>query len=108
MGDFFFRLQSFICFEVRYCPAKRGNRAGSSRNEFDYSRRGTQAIFPLLGCRSYENFGLLIAHFSVLWLEKGVDQTEPPFWSAVSFLTPQLKNEVVRHSRNCDSREAEN
>ena len=33
-GDFFFRLQSFFCFQVSYCPVKRGNRAGSSRNEF--------------------------------------------------------------------------
>ena len=39
----------------------RGNWAGSSQNEFDYSRRGIQAIFPLLDCRSCEKFGL--AHF---------------------------------------------
>ena len=32
-------------------------------NKFDYSRRGTQAIFPLLDCRSREIFGL--AHFSI-------------------------------------------
>ena len=37
-------------------------------------------------------------------------QTEPPFLSAVSFLTKQLKNEllIARNSRNCDPREAEN
>ena len=50
--------QSFLGFQVSYCPAKRGNQAGSSRNEFDSSRRGTQAIFPLLDCRSCEHFGL--------------------------------------------------
>ena len=37
---------------------KRGDRAGSSRNEFDYSRRGTQTSLPLLDYRSCENFGL--------------------------------------------------
>ena len=41
-------------------------------------------------------------------MEKKVDETEPPFWSTVSFLTTQLKNELVRNYRNCDSREAEN
>ena len=37
-------------------------------------------------------------------------QTEPPFLSAVSFLTKQMKNEllIARNSRNCDPREAEN
>ena len=51
---------------------------------------------------SIENFGLLVAHFSICLLEKKVDQTE----STVSFLATQLKNELVRNSRNCDSREA--
>ena len=68
-GLFFFGdKQSFLCFQVSYCPAKRGNRAGPSRNEYDYSRRGTQAISTLLDCRSCENFGL--AHFSIFLLEK--------------------------------------
>ena len=32
MGDFFFEVtNSFFCFQVSYCPLKRGNRAGSSR-----------------------------------------------------------------------------
>ena len=34
--------QSCFCFQVSCCPVKRGNQAGSSRNEFDYLRRGTQ------------------------------------------------------------------
>ena len=73
-GTFFFLLQTqFLCFQVSYCPAKRGNRASSSRNEFDYSWRGTQAVFPLLDCRSCENFGL--AHFSIFLLEKKSDQS---------------------------------
>ena len=63
-GTFFFRLQSFFCFQVSYCPVKRGNRAGSSRNEPDYSRRGTQISFPLLESRNCEKFGL--AHFSII------------------------------------------
>ena len=47
---------------------KRGNRAGSSRNESGYSRRGTQTSFPFLESRSCENFGL--AHFLIFLLEK--------------------------------------
>ena len=56
--------QRFFCFQVSFCPVKRGNRAGSSRNESDYSRRGTQISFPLLESRSCDNFGL--AHFSIV------------------------------------------
>ena len=64
--DFFVEVASkgFFCFEISFCPVKRGNRAGSSRNESDYSRRGTQISFPLLESRSCENFGL--AHLSML------------------------------------------
>ena len=98
--------QTFFCFQVSFCPVKRWNRVGSFRNEFDYSREGTQISFPLLDSRSCENFGLLIFQFSC-WKKK-VYQTEPPFWSTVSFLTTQLKNEPVRNSRNCYCREAEN
>ena len=54
----------YFCFQVSFCPVKRGNRAGSCRNESDYSRRGTQINFPLLESRSCEKFGL--AHFSIL------------------------------------------
>ena len=67
-GLFFLRLQtSVFCFQVSFCLAKRGNRAGSSRNESDYSRRGTQTSFPLLQGRSCENFEL--AHFSIVQSE---------------------------------------
>ena len=45
----------FFCFEVGFCPVNRGNRAGSSRNESDYSRGGAQITLPLLDCRSCEN-----------------------------------------------------
>ena len=63
MWAFFFEVANivFFFFHVSFCHVKRGNRAGSSRNEFDYSRRGTQTSFPLLDYRSCENFGL--AHF---------------------------------------------
>ena len=67
----------FFCFQVSFCPVKRGNRAGSSRNEFDYSRRGTQISFLLLDCRSCDNFGL--AHF-FNFLKKKVYQRGPPFF----------------------------
>ena len=32
--------QRFLLFQVRFCPVKRENRAGSPRNESGYSRRG--------------------------------------------------------------------
>ena len=56
--------QIFFCFQVSFCPIKRGNRAGSSRNESNYSRRDTQISFAFLESRSCDNFGL--AHFSIV------------------------------------------
>ena len=69
MQDFFFEAANrvFFCFQASFCPVKRGIRAGSCRNESDHSRRGTQISFPLLESRSCENFGLLIAHFSIVY-----------------------------------------
>ena len=68
MGGFFWGgyKQSFFRFQVSYCPVKSGSRAGSSRNESDYSRRGTRISFPLLEGHSCDNFGLLIALFSIV------------------------------------------
>ena len=40
--------------------------------------------------------------------KKKLEQTEPPFWWTVSFLTTQLKNELVRNSCNFYPREAGN
>ena len=81
--------QRFSWFQVSFSPVKRGNRAGSPRNEFDYSRRGTQTSFLLLDCRSCENFGL--AHFSIFLLEKKkLIKRSPLFWSPASFLTTHL------------------
>ena len=69
-GLLFLRLQTefFFCFQVRVFPEKRGNRAGSFRNESAYSRRGTRISFPLLDCRGCENFG--VAHFATFLLKK--------------------------------------
>ena len=41
MRDFFFLMsqQRFFCFQVSFCPVKRGNRAGSPRNESEYWER---------------------------------------------------------------------
>ena len=64
VGLFFEVANRDFCFQASFCPVKRINRAGSSRNEPYYSRRGTQICFPLLESRSCENFRLLIAHFS--------------------------------------------
>lgn len=57
-----FLLSSWFFDPVRQ---KTGNRAGSSRDEPAYSRRGTQTSFPLLENHSNENLGP--AHFSVLF-----------------------------------------
>ena len=69
MGNFLFYVANrLFCFQVSFCPVKRGNRAGSSRNEVDYSWRGSQTSFSLLDCRCCENFWL--PHFSIFLLEK--------------------------------------
>ena len=73
----------------------------------------TQISFPLFESRSCENFGLLIAHFSIFLSEKKKMIKHSPHFDQlliVSFLITQLKNQllIVRNSRNCDSREAEN
>ena len=78
-GLFFWGCRVFFCFQVSFCPVKRGNRAGSSQNEFDYSRRGTQISFPFLDCRSCENFGLYVAHFSTFFVEKKRLSNRAPF-----------------------------
>ena len=99
----------FFCFQVSFCPVKRGNRAGSSRNEWVWLlSEGYPDQVPASRLSQLREFRTT-AHFSIFLLEKNVDQTEPPFWSTVSFLTTQLKNELrVLNSRNYDSREAEN
>ena len=68
-GLFYRRYSLIVPYTVSVCPVKRGNRAGSSRNEFDYSRRRTQTSFPLLESRSCEKF--VLAHFSILLLSPG-------------------------------------
>ena len=73
MRDFFFsgckqRCCYFPCyFQVSFCPVKRGSRAGPSRNESAYSRRGTQISFPLLYIRSCES--LVLAPFPIVQSE---------------------------------------
>ena len=105
MGDVFLwgYKECFCCF-----PVKGGNGAGSSRNESDYSRRGTQAIFPLLDCRSCEIFGL--AHFLIFLLEKKSWPNRAPILINCQFSDYTIEDEllIVRNYRDCDSREAEN
>ena len=83
MRDIFFEVagREFL-LSSSFCPVKRGNRAGSSRNEFDYSRRGTQTTFPLLDFRSCEGVGL--ARFSIFLLEKEVDEKQNPLLDQLS------------------------
>ena len=45
--------------------------------------------------------------FFDFFLEKNVYQTEPLLDQLSVFLTTQLKNELIRNSRECDSRKAE-
>ena len=44
--------QIHFCFQVGFCPEKGGNRAGFSRNESEYSRRG---IYPDQSSASWES-----------------------------------------------------
>ena len=46
-----------------FSPVKRGNRAGSCRNESDYSRRGTQISFPLLESSQADSYANTIPSF---------------------------------------------
>ena len=107
----FLRLQTeFFLFQVSFCPVKRGNRAGSSRNEFTLGEvpRPVSGVSIVAVAIISDYFILRSSSFFNFLPRKKVDQTEPPFWSTVSFQTTQLKNERVRNFRNCDSREAEN
>ena len=81
----FFFTNPFFLFLTFICPVERGNQAGSSWNEFDYSPRGTRTSVPHLHCRSCNNFGVLVANIRTIGLENKVDQTELPFLSTVSF-----------------------
>ena len=74
MRDFFLRSQADFFNQVSFCPVKRGNRAGSSRNEFDCSR-STQTSSPLLDCRSCENFEFRTSSFFIFLLDFFLDQS---------------------------------
>ena len=94
---FFSRVQNrvFFCFQVSFCPVKRGNRAGPSRNESVYSQRGTQTSFPLLDCRSCDKFGVRSSFCNFLARKKKLIKQSPLFDQLVSFLITQLKNEIL-------------
>ena len=87
MRDFFLRLQTAIFFRVQFwfCPVKRGNRAGSSRNESVHSQRGTQTSFPLLESRSCKNFGLYRSFFNCVVRKLTLDQNGRSVWSTLIF-----------------------
>ena len=93
--------QMYSLFQVCFCPVKRGHRAGSSRNVFDYSRRVTQTRFPhLYYCRCCKNFGLLIAHFSIFL------QKEKSWYNRAPFLincTTQWKNDLLWNPRDWEA-----
>ena len=98
-GLFFSRLQSFFCFQVTYCPVKRGNRADSSRNESDYSRRALpRSVFRFLRVavariRTSSFFNCVVRKLTV-------DQNGALCLNQLFFLARKLKNELVRNSRN--------
>ena len=87
--------QRFFCFQVSFCPVNRGNRAGSSWNQSDYSRRGTQVRVPLLECRSCEDSGLLINHLPIFLLEKKLIKQSPLYVSPAAFLTRQFNKKLL-------------
>ena len=66
----FGRKQRFCCVQVSFCPLKRGNRAGSSRNESAYSRRGTQTSFPLLDLSQLREFSKIAKILATATIEK--------------------------------------
>ena len=69
----------FFCFQVvsSFCPVKRGNRAGSSRNEFDHSRRGTETSFFVSRLSQLREFRT--SSFSSFFLEKWSLSNRAPF-----------------------------
>ena len=74
-GTFLLKLQTEFCFfRSRFCPVKAGNRAGSSMNECEFSRIGTNTSLPLPESPKCWKCGLSIAPVSIFLLEKQVDQ----------------------------------
>ena len=88
MRDFNFRgcKQSF-CFQDSFCPVKRGNRAGSTRNESDciLSQRDPDQ-FPAFRESQLREFRVfLLAHFSNVVIKLAVEHNEgsdPFFFSS--------------------------
>lgn len=95
-----------MCFQVSVWPAKRGNRADSSRNESDFSRRRIQISFPRL--EMLREFRAIVAHFSIFLPQIKSSQTEPPVCSTAAFLNTQFENNLARNYLNCDPPEPGN
>ena len=72
MGEFFFEVanRAVFCFQVSFFPVKRENRAGSSRNEFDYTRERYPDQFLASRLSQLREFWTTVAHFSIFLLEK--------------------------------------
>ena len=84
--------RDFVFSQVIFFTVKGRNRAGSSRNESDQSRRGTQISFPLVESRSYENFGL--ATFSILQTDSSIN-----FFSSMKIKTGAIDSPPIQHLR---------
>ena len=74
MWGFFFKVSNrflFLGFQViGFRPVKRRNRAGSSRNESDYSRTGVPRSVSRFSKVAVERISdCLIAHFSIFFLQ---------------------------------------
>ena len=107
MRDFFRGCKErFFCFHASFCPVKRGNRAGSSRNEsstFGEVPRSASRFSRVAVARipDYLIFQLC-SQKTNSWSKRGF------CWINFFVVARKLKNELVRNSRNCDNRKAIN
>ena len=108
MRECFFEVTDKDCFDFKLVFAPWGRKSSWVFSEWVWllSERYPDQ-FPASRLSQLREFWTP-SFFNFLARKRKVHQTEPPFWSSVSFMTAQLRNELVRNSRNCDSRETEN
>ena len=104
-AELFFEVANRVFFAFKLVlPGKREVRARSSRNDLATLGEVPRPVsrFSIVAVASIST-----SSFFDFFLEKNVYQTEPLLDQLSVFLTTQLKNELIRNSRECDSRKAE-
>lgn len=104
--------QSLFCFQCRFCPVKRGNLTGSSRNEVGYSERGicvprpvsrllrvAVAIMLYFWTTNIYEIRVLIAHFSMLLKQKLIKQSPYFVQLQLCYLSGKKKLSRKRNKR---------